>query len=315
MHGQPDEEKKQEPDLDASQLDLPEALVLYGLDTVIDFISSPSHPTVRPGVLRLIDEARELAVPTFILSESLTTNELARAVESVEPSFQQLSSNSRIHYQSGLEEFVIDGNGGEDGFSPDRFVGEGIGHAPCPAALYDAVNSVSILPKGFGGADGFGVKNWEAARAPLPQHCVVFVCGDSDGNRSGVLDRSDGSGSISRDRCIAARYAGMRSIYIESEGRPCTADDVADGVVGSLGTEEDWEIVTLDDVSSPGSFWVNMMLAKDLDGMGVNTETVIEEFIERRRGKNKTAPSYFARNDPEPDEDELAKILADLESL
>ena len=38
-------------------------------------------------------------------------------------------------------------------------------------------------------------------------------------------------------------------------GEPCTAEDVADGFIESLGTEEDWEMVTLDDISSPGSFW------------------------------------------------------------
>ena len=339
--------------------DLPEALIFYGLDTVLDVISSPSPSqsttaSIRPGVLRLIDEAKEIDIPTFILSEHLTMTELSKAVESVEPSFQQLCNDNIVHYRSSLEEFVVtedfdsklngDDNADEDAsdadeFIPFRFIGEGIGHAPCPAALYDAVNTVLIEPKGFGGSAGFGVKNWEAVRTPLPQHCVVFVSSasdnsdsatrsDSDGkyNRStDLLDRSDGSGSISRDRCIASRYAGMRAMYIEDaesrlRGEPCTAEDVADGFIESLGTEEDWEMVTLDDISSPGSFWLNMMQPKDPDRNTVNTADIIEEYITRRNRKgerSKMPTSDSAPNDEpdKPDDEELARILADLESF
>eukprot|EP00553_Chaetoceros_curvisetus_P011316 CAMPEP_0204636354 /NCGR_PEP_ID=MMETSP0717-20131115/33689_1 /ASSEMBLY_ACC=CAM_ASM_000666 /TAXON_ID=230516 /ORGANISM="Chaetoceros curvisetus" /LENGTH=60 /DNA_ID=CAMNT_0051655375 /DNA_START=76 /DNA_END=254 /DNA_ORIENTATION=- len=37
--------------------DLPEALIFYGMDTVVDVKTSPTSPTVRPGVTRLIEEA------------------------------------------------------------------------------------------------------------------------------------------------------------------------------------------------------------------------------------------------------------------
>ena len=188
-----------------------------------------------------------------------------------------------------------------------------------------------IAPKGFGGSAGFGVKNWEAVRTPLPQLCVVFVSSasdstssDSDGkyNWSDLLDRSDGSWSISRDRCIASRYAGMRAMYIEDaesrlRGEPCTAEDVADGFIESLGTEEDWEMVTLDDISSPGSFWLNMMQPKDPDGNTVNTADVIEEYITRRnrKGERSKMPTSDSAPNDEPGEEELARILADLESF
>ena len=94
----------------------------------------------------------------------------------------------------------------------------GASGTPCPAALYDAVNTLTIGPKGFGGSAGFGVKNWESLRIPLVQHCVVFVSsasdcmegGDLDGAVGRRLDRSNGSGIISRHRCVAARTAGMR---------------------------------------------------------------------------------------------------------
>lgn len=309
-------------------VDLPEALIFYGVDTIINRASSSSQPSIRPGVLRLIEEAKEIDTPTFILSEHLTMSELSQSIESVEPCFQQFRAENRVHYRSSLEEFVVqresdletvgegNDNEDEDGFAPHHFVGEGIGYAPCPAALYDAVNTVKIVPRGFGGSSGFGVKNWEAVRPPLPQHCVVFVCSASDSKSQTNID---GSKSISRDRCIASHYAGMRVMYIEDEGLPCTAEDVADGIISSLGTEEDWEMVTVDDVSTPGSFWLNMMQPKDEEGFTVNTFEIINEFIIRRKGeKMEESPTVSRKSDDEDeelDEEELARILADLDSL
>ena len=352
--------------------DLPEALVFYGYDTVIHRhrhahsgteteTKTKTDAVVRPGVLRLLEEAKEMDIPTFILSEHYTMDELSNAVESVEPLFRSFSEKNVVHYRSSLEEFIVkdDSNNAKDcddddddddddeSYIPNRFIGKGIGHAPCPAALYDAVNTITIEPRGFGGSSGFGVKNWEAGRAPLPQHCVVFVSSTSDANvnvnvdvnvnvnlPSGSkvqLDRSDGSGSVSRDRTLASHYAGMRVIYIEDEGLPCTAEHIADGIVESLGTEDDWEMVTLDDISSPGSFWLNMMQAKDEDGYTVNTETIIEGFIERREKvallSSESETSFNSDlgatdgyggvdgDDNKPDEEELARMLADLDSL
>lgn len=281
-------------------VDLPETLIFYGFDTVIDVVTSPSQPTARPGVLRLIEEAKSVDVPTIILSEHMTMNELSEAVESAEPLFAKYREHNILRYRSSLEEFVVeeDGEMDEDDV-PYRFVGAGMGHAPCPAALYDAVNTITIEPKGFGGSSGFGVKNWECERIPLAQHCVVFVCSASDNNKNDLLDRTDGSGSISRDRCTASRYSGMRVMYIEGERLSCSAEDVSDGIVDTLGTEQDWEMVTLDDISTPGSFWLNMMQPKDPDGLTVNTEDVIKEYLERRKGR--------AAVQNEPNEEELAR--------
>ena len=138
------------------------------------------------------------------------------------------------------------------------------------------------------------MKNWESLRIPLGQHCLVFVLsasdcmegGDLGGSCGGVggrrLDRSDGSGSISRNQCVATQTAGMRVVYIEDEMGTCTAENVSDAVVETLGTEDDWEMVTIDNVSTPGSFWLNMMQPKDENGDRVGTNDVIAEFMSRR---------------------------------
>jgi len=350
--------------------DLPETLIFYGIDTILTrtvactgIPSSTNQdkksnlhaaPTVRPGVIRIMEEAQSLDIPIIILTERINTQQMIEKVQQAtnlndksknnskninhnngdgdqipkKNIFHQLSQQNILHYRSSLEEFVVEEDSGleedEMQYLPDRFVGKGIGHAPCPAALYDAINSIMVEPKGFGGSAGFGVKNWEARRIPLSQHCVVFVssASDDDGDEEG----KEGSTSISRDRCLAARYCGARTMYIEDVENTCTAEDLADGIVQTLGTEEDWQIVTIDDISSPGSFWLNMMQPKDAQGGRVDTEDVIQEFMDRRirernseaGGKSEEEADVFTEGQiegGEPGEEDLARILADLDPL
>lgn len=304
-------------------IDMPETLIFYGMDTVIE-----DGIRIRPGVLRIIEEAKDLDIPTIVLSETFTMQEIATMLDGADASktFQSLNRNKYVYYRSSREEYIKDvdedakndKNDDYDTSSLSSSVGKGIGHAPCPGALYDAIQTITIEPKGFGGSSGFGVKKWEATRVPLPQHCVVFVCSSSDKcGHDGTTDRSDGSGSVSRDRCIAARYCGMRVIYIEDDGVPCTAEDIADGIVNTLGTENDWEMVTIDDISTPGSFWLNMMQAKDESGYGVQTESIIKEYIKRRSNNSNgrlSSPNTSIQNN-DVDEENLARILADIDPL
>jgi hypothetical protein len=266
--------------------DLPEALIFYGLDSILN----PCHSSTRPGLLRLVEEARQDNIPVIFLSERLSIEELKQKVESSEHIFLNLNEKNHIHYRSSKEEFVVLWDEQYEPYDPlydpPTFQGKGVGHAPCPAALLDAIHTIKIQPKGFGGSSGFGVKHSESTRSPLPQHCVVFVSSSSDSvdgskNINGIYD---GSGSLSRDRCIASRLAGMRSIYIEDEHLSCSAEDVCDGVVQSYGTKEDWSMVTIDDISTPGSFWLNMAQAKDEQGFKVDSKSVIASMVEKRMG-------------------------------
>jgi len=111
-------------------------------------------------------------------------------------------------------------------------------------------------------------------------------------------------------------------VYIEDEGMICTAEHVADAIVESLGTEEDWEMITIDDISTPGSFWLNMMQPKDADGYRISTEDIIEEDMNRRSLANSLDDSEKdtisidnEKNRDVPDEEDIAKMLADLDSL
>ena len=302
--------------------DLPETVMFYGKDTFLSLEAETNTVTFKPGVERLIQEASENDIPTIVLSEHFTMDEISQQITSINSSMlEKVTERDLFHIRSSLEEYIVESDASlseeeANQYLPDRYVGRGIGHAPCPAALYDALNTIMIEPKGFGGSSGFGVKNWEAKRIPLPQHCVVFVSSQSDLGDAAV----DGSGSISRDRCMAARLCGMRTIYIEEEGQTCKAEDLADGIVSSIGTEQDWEMITIDDISTPGSYWLNMMTPKDADGYRVNTEDCIKEIMENRQ-ENKLDNIKVCEDGNnidslnEPSEEELARMLADIDGL
>jgi hypothetical protein len=344
--------------------DLPETLIFYGIDTILDIdidtnmdietskntkidIESSKKAKIRPGVIRLMKESKDIGTPIIILSEHLKMEELSSILHASSNGndnfFSSLYDEKVLHYRSSLEEFVMnydellksssDSNTDENEYEYEyepTFQGKGIGYAPSPAALIDAVNTLLIEPRGFGGSSGFGVKHADAVRNPLPQHCVVFVSRESDDNPINCKSKSGGSesGSISRDRCIASRTAGMRVMYVEGDNLgSCTAEDVSDGIVETLGTEDDWEIVTMDDISTPGSFWLNMAVPKDENGDRVSAYDLIEYYDELRTiresevdaDEDKVQNGEGNANDvpvpDEMDEDEIARILADMDSL
>ena len=90
-----------------------------------------------------------------------------------------------------------------------------------------------------------------------------------------------------------------------------------------MGGEDDWEIVTLDGVSTPGDYWLNPPGPRDDDGNRVDVEDVVEMFrIKRSAGPTADAGSSDAvggladdGSAEDMDEDEMSKILADLDSM
>lgn len=66
--------------------------------------------------------------------------------------------------------------------------------APNPFDLWEAIHSIEVQPKGFGGSSGFGRKAADPERSPLPARCVVLC--DTE------------------NKCRAARFAGMRVLCL-----------------------------------------------------------------------------------------------------
>ena len=119
-------------------------------------------------------------------------------------------------------------------------------------ALSKARLACSLTPDGFGGSDGFGARPNGAEREPLPQYCVVLVTTLSE--------------------CDGALRAGMRTVGLPGDEGEWLADElegIADACLDDLADIPDG----LDELSTPGSFWLNPCLPRDTQGMAVNPET------------------------------------------
>jgi hypothetical protein len=156
---------------------------------------------------------------------------------------------------------------------------------PNPRDLYEAIQSVQVQPKGFGGSSGFGSKAPDPERTPLPRHCVVLC--------------------HTEDQCRAARYAGMRVLCL-------TDNALADAVV-----DDDWESICMDDIATPGSFWLNPPHPKDDEGNAVDVLSVMEWYEQDGddgEAMNDASASKVLQSE-QTDDDYLAAILADMDPL
>ena len=168
---------------------------------------------------------------------------------------------------------------------------------PNPRDVWEAIHNRSIHPKGFGGSSGFGTKAADPERSPLPQHTVV-LCDTAD-------------------KCRAARYAGMRVVCLHD-------NDIADAVVDA------WDDITVDDIATPGSFWLNPPYAKDDEGNGVDPFAMMLDYEKGQQQQQQqqqdndsssSSPSGTDDDDNDDDDDlimnddQLAAILADMDPL
>ena len=86
-----------------------------------------------------------------------------------------------------------------------------------------------------------------------------------------------------------------------------------------------WETINMDDIATPGSFWLNPPLPKDDEGNGVSTPSIIESYGKTEREKEQqqkgklipatTNGDTFNSNDPDDDNSHLEAILMDIDPL
>eukprot|EP00977_Amphora_coffeiformis_P019619 scaffold7349_cov173-Amphora_coffeaeformis.AAC.100 len=152
--------------------------------------------------------------------------------------------------------------------------------APNPVDLWEAIQSVVIQPHPFGGSAGFGTKLPDPERHPMPSRTVVF-CETVEQTR-------------------AARSCGMRVICF-------TDNDLADAIVDTFD-------FYLDDIATPGSFWLNPPHPRDDEGNKVYVDDLILEF-ETAGNEDKPKPDTESKASDDMDDDELKRILADMAPL
>jgi hypothetical protein len=155
---------------------------------------------------------------------------------------------------------------------------------PNPKDVWDSLARVTIQPKPFGGSSGFGASQVvEPPRPPLPSRVVVI--------------------GPTEDHSQAARYAGMRAVSMDQ------ADDLADAVV----TAEDLQELWLEDIATPGSFWLNPPHPRDSSGNRVDPEQIISAM--EPRGSDRTTPVQRMPGFGEPTDEDVKRILADISPL
>ncbi|KAL7543612.1 hypothetical protein ACHAXR_013169 [Thalassiosira sp. AJA248-18] len=204
------------------------------------------------------------------------------------------------------------------------------GRSPSPAFLLDSLRSVYIDPRGFGGSSGFGRGQWiEPRRSPMTARTVVFIAGDWTSNNNQVMlydDDDEDEKCTVKDRCAAARAAGCRVIYLEQlpDQQNGIQDDsqtmnLCDAAIDTLGNDNprDLQPITLDAICTPGDYWLNPPNPRDDVGNRVAVDDIVEWFrSEREMVENvEDQACVVADEEDEMSEEELAKILADLDGL
>jgi hypothetical protein len=259
-------------------IDLPEALIFYGADIVVqsddngagDTASdrASSTFTFQPGVEALLKECQDIESVAIVIVEQ--------------------NNNHHSDDEFDLETFSKSKNG-------LLFrIHKATQDAPNPRDVWEAIHNdeVEIQPKGFGGSSGFGRKLADPVRSPLPAHTVVLCSNEQ--------------------QCRAAIYAGMRVICLND-------NDISDAVVDSLD-----EIISLDDIATPGSFWLNPPHPRDDQNNSVDPLEVMLQYEREAVAVNDNEEEEEGNvvqsqdsNDAEAVEDmpdeELARILADMD--
>jgi hypothetical protein len=280
-------------------IDLVEALFFYGDESIFthgrdgDDYSDNADIQLLPGVSSLLAECVRDDTAIVVLLDQPTSSEQQERKKQLVESAATFKKNSKnlLH--------VLDAT-----VTP-----------PNPADLYslvhcnddcdddehestttnDAPNSnykcLTIQPKGFGGSSGFGTKPTDPPRPPLPRHCVVLC--------------------TTIEQCRAARAVGMRCVSL-------TDNDIADAVI--LDSYDDgWQSITMDDICTPGSFWLNVCHERDDEGNRVDPVAIIKKFQQQQQGTalgvKSTINSIRGNINDEPSDDELAAILADMDPL
>jgi len=155
-------------------------------------------------------------------------------------------------------------------------------YAPNPKDLYEALNSITVQPRPFGGSSGFGAKQYaDPERFPLPARTVVFC--------------------QTAEQTLASKYCGTRVLCFQD-------NDLADAVIDRID-------FYLDEIATPGSFWLNPPNPMDEKGNKVDIHELIESYSLESNGEAQAATETAVAPEDEMSEEEMQRILADLDSL
>lgn len=230
-------------------IDLPEALILYGRE-VIYYTDDNLGVEVRPGLAELVQECREVETRVIILLQDTTTN--ADNQHDKEEENRIISSLLRAKHKNHNK------NGDTPPITVVRAPEPSIVNTLAdndlinPAPLLDALWGVRVQERAFGGSSGFGRKAVDPSwRIPLAARCVVLTW------------------TLAQTR--VARACGMRVLQVNN----AVDDRLADYALlpGQVALE-----FGVDDIATPGSFWLNPPHPRDDDGNKVDPYELVERY-------------------------------------
>ena len=117
------------------------------------------------------------------------------------------------------------------------------------------------------------------------------------------------------DECLAGRGAGMRTVGLPPEEGDWVSEDLegmADACLDEIGDSGPLAL-SIHDLTTPGSYWLNPCLARDADGNSVDPETGLPFVKGASSWGDADADTDGGSADDE--DDELARqILRDMEA-
>jgi hypothetical protein len=285
-------------------IDLPEALVFYGIDSLFHNINNGQDELQQlplDGVTQLLKECQEIGTPVVcIVDDNHVTTTTTTTTTTINDS---VVNNNNNHNFPIIQNTIM-----------QYFTTTHHHPAPNPHDLVECIASLTVQPRSFGGSSGFGRSMWtHPERPPAMQH-VVVLC-------------------TTTDQCRAARYCGTRCILLEQQQQPHADnnnnnnnhpdDFLADAVVSG------WDEIGVDDISTPGSFWLNPPHPRDDDGNRVDDiYAIIDKYETKRRdhrhdaddddaaeGTTTTTTTTLETQDDNNNDSEIDRILADLDPM
>lgn len=238
-------------------IDLPECLIFYGKGLLTELIKQKDDD----GLISLLQECKETNTGVIAIIDSSDDNE------------KDQESITKLALSNSKTATII-----------QRYATQ---PAPNPRDLYEAIQSIIIQPRPFGGSAGFGSKLPDPERCPMPARTVV-LCQTLDETR-------------------AARFCGMRVLCF-------TDNDLADAVMNDYCID-----FYLDDIATPGSYWLNPPHPRYDDGNKVpDIESLIRQLEQQQDVQDDDSnKSDFSNNISNNDlgDSDIDRILADLAPL
>lgn len=295
-------------------IDLPEAVILFGRGVLFEESSTTkaaATATIRRGLPELVQECHEVGTAVIVVLLPGEQQQQQQEDESDDDDDDELLRRQLVpaskHRTTEITIPIVRADNNSN--TP----------ACCSsvAFLLEAVDRARVRQRAFGGSSGFGAQPADPSlRPPEPARCVVLTAGSNKN-----------SNNVTPHPIRAARACGMRVLHLGSDDDDEGNENplfLADYVTAD-GGEIDFGV---DDIATPGSFWLNPPHPRDDEGNRVDDphEWVAELHAAAAAAdphapsSETTKPTARVMDDQDDDDDDgeddyLDSVLADLAPL